>query len=162
MNAESSQQVDASRLLALDAVRACGAGRESAAMTTTAAASQPYEALSRCGIDLYWLPLGAGGRSVRLNGRVFEWLSARCTHRTPLDLYHAALDLHVPEGRYVIEMTPVPKTANDRHGVVAGRDGVVRASFVGPPTATDLWAAVAEARYPGSSPEPDVGRGAPG
>jgi hypothetical protein len=42
--------------------------------------------------------------------------------------------------------------------VVADVEGVVRASFVGPPTATDLWAAVAEARQPGSSPEPDLGR----
>ncbi len=42
--------------------------------------------------------------------------------------------------------------------VVADYEGVVRASFVGPPTATDLWAAVAEARQPGSSPEPDLGR----
>ena len=42
--------------------------------------------------------------------------------------------------------------------VVADDEGVVRASFVGPPTATDLWAAVAEARQPGSSPEPDLGR----
>jgi protein-disulfide isomerase len=56
-------------------------------------------------------------------------------------------DLH---DRYGIEAVPTI--------VVAGLDGVVRASFVGPPTATDLWAAVAEARYPGSSPEPDVGR----
>ncbi len=30
--------------------------------------------------------------------------------------------------------------------VVADAEGVVRASFVGPPSATDLWAAVAEAR----------------
>src|SRR5438128_12130917 len=30
--------------------------------------------------------------------------------------------------------------------VVADRSGVVRRSFVGPPTATDLWAAVAEER----------------
>jgi hypothetical protein len=42
--------------------------------------------------------------------------------------------------------------------VVADDEGVVRASFVGPPTATDLWAAVAEARNPGSTPEPDLGR----
>ena len=42
--------------------------------------------------------------------------------------------------------------------VVADDEGVVRASFVGPPPATDLWAAVAEARHPGSSPEPDLGR----
>lgn len=42
--------------------------------------------------------------------------------------------------------------------VVADDEGVVRASFVGPPTATDLWAAVAEARRPGSSPEPHLGQ----
>jgi len=36
--------------------------------------------------------------------------------------------------------------------VVADRRGVVVASFVGPMTATDLWAAVAEAREPGSIP----------
>ncbi|MDX6448743.1 MAG: hypothetical protein QOD08_1206, partial [Gaiellaceae bacterium] len=28
-------------------------------------------AATRSRIDLYWLPLGAGGNSVRLNGRVF-------------------------------------------------------------------------------------------
>jgi hypothetical protein len=49
---------------------------------------------------------------------------------------------------------------HDRYGidgvpttVIADRDGVVRASFLGPATATDLWAAVAELRDPGSVPE---------
>ncbi len=28
------------------------------------------------GVDLYWLPLGAGGHSVRLNGRVYEAVAA--------------------------------------------------------------------------------------
>ena len=37
--------------------------------------------------------------------------------------------------------------------VVADAEGVVRASFVGPVTATDLWATVAELREPGSLPE---------
>jgi hypothetical protein len=46
--------------------------------------------------------------------------------------------------RYHIEAVPIT--------VVADRDGVVRASFVGPASATDLWAAVAEARAPGSAP----------
>lgn len=41
--------------------------------------------------------------------------------------------------------------------VVADGEGVVRASFLGPVTATDLWAAVAETRQPGSSPEPELG-----
>jgi hypothetical protein len=46
--------------------------------------------------------------------------------------------------RYHIEAVPTL--------VIADREGVVRASFMGPMTATDLWAACAEARQPGSSP----------
>ena len=41
--------------------------------------------------------------------------------------------------------------------VLADADGVVRNGFVGPVSATDLWAAVAEMREPGVSPEPDLG-----
>lgn len=52
-------------------------------------------------------------------------------------------DLHQ---RYAIDAVPCL--------VVAGPDGVVHAGFLGPITATDLWAAVAEARDPGSVREP--------
>jgi hypothetical protein len=58
----------------------------------------------------------------------------------------ARRDLH---RRYGIEAVPIT--------VVADAAGVVRAAFVGPATATDLWATVAELRQPGSSPEPDLG-----
>ena len=51
--------------------------------------------------------------------------------------------------RYAVDVVPLI--------VVADEEGVVRASFIGVPTATDLWAAVAEARQPGASPEPDLG-----
>jgi hypothetical protein len=44
-------------------------------------------------------------------------------------------DLHQ---RYGIEAVPTT--------LVADREGVVRAAFVGPPSATELWAAVAEVR----------------
>lgn len=71
------------------------------------------------GIDLYWLPLGAGGRSVRLNGRVFEAVAARVAGRPRCDLYHSGLEVRVPEGRYVIEMTPVPDDDGAARGVVA-------------------------------------------
>lgn len=37
--------------------------------------------------------------------------------------------------------------------VVADGAGVVRTSFLGPVTATDLWCAVAEAREPGTTPQ---------
>jgi hypothetical protein len=42
------------------------------------------------GITLYWLPLGAGGHCVRLNGRLFEALVACHEHRPVRDLYHSA------------------------------------------------------------------------
>jgi hypothetical protein len=41
-------------------------------------------------IDLYWLPLGAGGRFVRLNGLAFEAMAAHFQHRGRADLYHSA------------------------------------------------------------------------
>jgi hypothetical protein len=47
--------------------------------------------------------------------------------------------------RYGIDAVPLVLIADDR--------GVVVRHFLGPVTATDLWAAVAEAREPGSTPE---------
>jgi len=71
-------------------------------------------------VDLYWIPLGAGGHSVRLNGKVFEAVVSLLERRRPLDLYHAALVVHVTEGRYTIESTPVPKADAQARGAVAG------------------------------------------
>jgi hypothetical protein len=70
------------------------------------------------GIDLYWLPLGAGGHSVRFNGLVFEAIAARMQHRDRSDLYHSALEIYVPEGRFVIEQAPAWGESGER-GVVA-------------------------------------------
>jgi len=71
------------------------------------------------GVDLYWLPLGAGGHSVRLNGRVYEAIVALRERRPRHDLCHSALEVHVPEGRFVIEMTPIPDAESASRGVVA-------------------------------------------
>jgi hypothetical protein len=76
--------------------------------------------MSGAAVDLYWLPLGAGGCVVRLNGRVYERLVALAERRPPLDLYHAALEVRLPEGAYAIESTPVPDDEGWRRGVVAG------------------------------------------
>jgi hypothetical protein len=70
----------------------------------------------RHGVDLYWLPLGAGGHSVRLNGRVYEAMVARLERRTTKSLYHSALLVAVPAGEFVIEMAPV----RDGHGALRG------------------------------------------
>jgi hypothetical protein len=69
-------------------------------------------------VDLYWIPLGAGQHVVRLTGKLFEAVSARVQRRRPCDLYHSALVVVAPEGRFVIEQTPIPDTQGDRRGVV--------------------------------------------
>jgi hypothetical protein len=75
-------------------------------------------------IDLYWLPLGAGGHSVRLNGLVFEAIAARLQHRHRADLYHSALEVRVPEGRFVIEQAPAWGTSGERGVVAEGPVGI--------------------------------------
>jgi hypothetical protein len=75
-------------------------------------------------VDLYWLPLGAGGHSVRLNGRVFEWFAARREHRDRCDLYHSALEVHAPEGRFVIEQAPAWGERGERGVVAQGAVGL--------------------------------------
>jgi hypothetical protein len=71
------------------------------------------------GVELYWLPLGAGGHSVRLNGRVYERVVAWLERRETLALYHAALRVELPEGSYVIEQAPVRDGGGAERGVVA-------------------------------------------
>lgn len=84
---------------------------------------------SRPSVDLYWLPLGAGGHSVRLNGRVFEAVAARLERRPPCDLYHSALEVRVPEGRFVIEQAPIRDGNGGERGVVA--EGAVGSRWAG-------------------------------
>jgi hypothetical protein len=69
-------------------------------------------------VDLYWIPLGAGQHVVRLCGRLFEAISARVRRRRPRDLYHSALVVVAPQGRFVIEQTPVSDRHGERRGVV--------------------------------------------
>ncbi|HEX5782019.1 MAG TPA: hypothetical protein VFX80_08860 [Solirubrobacteraceae bacterium] len=61
-------------------------------------------------VDLYWIPLGAGGHSVRLTGLAYAAISGR-------DIYHAAL---IVDG-HAIEVAPV----------WAGDDAMVASGAVG-------------------------------
>jgi hypothetical protein len=71
-------------------------------------------------VDLYWLPLGAGGHFVRMNGRIYEALSAWRGKRPRRDLYHSALIVTVPAGQFVIEQSwPIPSGDREQRGVVA-------------------------------------------
>jgi len=73
---------------------------------------------------------------------------------TPLDAGHGG-----PVCVQVIEVGAEPEL-HRRYGIdavplvlVADQSGVVVRHFIGPVTATDLWAAVAQEREPGSSPD---------
>ena len=77
-------------------------------------------------IELFWLPLGAGGHCVKYNGRAYEAIVAWREHRLRADLYHSALEIHTEAARYVIEMTPVRPGAPAERGVVAVGDVGVR------------------------------------
>ena len=70
-------------------------------------------------VDLFWIPLGAGGWFVKRNGRLYEAVVALRDGRPRRDLYHSALEVVVPEGRFVIEQAPVPGPRSAPRGVVA-------------------------------------------
>jgi len=74
-------------------------------------------------VQLYWIPLGAGRRVVRLSGSLYEALDAWRHRRPAAPLFHSALVVLAPEGRFVIEQTPVPRAREQRHGVVEGPVG---------------------------------------
>jgi hypothetical protein len=75
-------------------------------------------ASAHASIELYWLPLGAGGHSVRVNGALFEAVAAGLGRRNRCDLYHAALQVDGAEGRFVVEQAPARANGRAR-GVVA-------------------------------------------
>ena len=66
----------------------------------------------------------------------------------------AVCEFEFPEARWAHErydISGVPML------LVADREGVVRRAFVGPQSATDVWAAVAGARDPEAGIEPGLG-----
>lgn len=66
---------------------------------------------------------------MRFNGLVYEAIKARLDGRPSCDLYHSALLVVVPEGRYVIENTPVVDGRGLERGVVL--EGSVGARWAG-------------------------------
>ncbi|MGB7859623.1 MAG: hypothetical protein WBM90_03925 [Acidimicrobiia bacterium] len=71
-------------------------------------------------IRLFWIPLGAGGVGfVRLNGRIYELIEALGQRRSPLDLYHTALEIRSDDTRWVVENAwPSPDSDFSARGVV--------------------------------------------
>jgi hypothetical protein len=69
-------------------------------------------------VDLYWIPLGAGGHSVRLNGRLFEAITAARQRRPRRALYHAALLVSLDGECYAVELAPAFSRSREDHGVM--------------------------------------------
>ena len=90
--------------------------------------SEDVAAVAPVSIDLYWIPLGAGGHCVRFNGRVFEAISAARERRPRRALFHAALIVELDGERYAIELAPSHGDERSR-GVVA--TGAVGSSALG-------------------------------
>ena len=88
------------------------------------AADRPDEI--RAGVDLYWIPLGAGDAffTVRWSGRAYEALVAHREHRARRELFHSALEVRLDGHRHVIEMAPVWRTRGDRGVVATGPVGL--------------------------------------
>jgi hypothetical protein len=79
----------------------------------------PVATLAPSAVQLYWIPLGAGGHCVRFSGRCFESLDALRRHRRRCDLYHAALVIELDGFKHTIELAPSPDADETSRGVVA-------------------------------------------
>jgi hypothetical protein len=117
--------------------------RPDAPVRTGYAVPQQLDRADFVGVDAPWLV--AVFTSATCDSCAGVWERARHLEAAAVAVQEvevgARKDLH---DRYGIEAVPTT--------VVADADGVVRESFLGPVTATDLWAAVAELREPGSTP----------
>lgn len=81
------------------------------------------------GLDLYWIPLGAGHHIVRISGALYEALTALAQRRPRQRLFHSALVATVPQGRFVVEMTEIRDGRGGERGVVA--EGPVGSRWLG-------------------------------
>ena len=86
------------------------------------------EGLGTAHVDLWWLPVGAGGHVVIHTSRLWERWNAFRERRAPRPLFHAALEVHVDGRRIVIEMAPAWGSGSGSAGVVA--TGPVGARFL--------------------------------
>jgi hypothetical protein len=69
-------------------------------------------------VDLFWLPVGAGGHVVRWSSSTYEMVSSWLDRRPARRLYHAALEVRLDDDRYVIEMGPAWNEPESERGVV--------------------------------------------
>ena len=80
-------------------------------------------------VQLWWLPVGAGGHVVIHTSRWWERLHALLEHRPEQPLFHSALIVICAQEEYVIEMAPAWGQHSPSRGVVA--DGPVGLRWLG-------------------------------
>lgn len=93
--------------------------------------------------DAPWLVVLFSSATCDTCASVWPKVEALASDEVAVQQAEVARDAALHE-RYRIDAVPTVVIADD--------DGVVRGSFVGPVTATDLWATLAELREPGSVP----------
>lgn len=72
------------------------------------------------GVDLYWIPLGAGAHAVRWTGAVYEsWCACR-EHRPRHQIHHSALVVRTQGHEIVVEQAPAARHGERRGVVVVG------------------------------------------
>lgn len=98
-----------------------------------------------------WLAVAFTSATCDTCAGVAEKVAVLASDAVAVQEIEAVRDTHLHD-RYGIDAVPTL--------VIADADGVVRASFVGPVTATDLWATMADLREPGSVP-PGCDHGVP-
>lgn len=86
---------------------------------------------ARTGVELYWIPLGAGPRGavVRTSGRVYEALVAARRRCARSRLYHSALVVELDRTTFTIEMAPVWSGPGPAH--TGGAEGAVGLPVLG-------------------------------
>jgi hypothetical protein len=69
-------------------------------------------------IEVLWIPLGAGQVVVKTSGRIYEATMATLQRRPRRALYHSAIVVLGPPGRWVVEVAPSPDAEQGARGVV--------------------------------------------
>ena len=85
--------------------------------------------LASAWVDLFWLPLGAGGHVVRWNGWLYERWTARRENREPRALFHCGLMIRLDGITYAVEMGPVWNVSDAGRGVFV--EGPVGSRWLG-------------------------------
>jgi len=83
-----------------------------------AAASSAPPVPDAPGVYLFWIPVGAGKHVVRISCGIYEALVALVQRRRRQPLFHSALVVVAPDGRYVVEMTEIRDDRGAQRGVV--------------------------------------------